>query len=48
MIDAQIADAARRYAEDPEGFFFYATGLVLGISKEEVAERVKRIFEGSK
>jgi hypothetical protein len=47
LIDRHIAGAARRYAEDPEAFFFYATGLVLGLKESEVAERFKRIVEAS-
>jgi hypothetical protein len=47
MIDRQIAAAARRYAEDPEAFFFYATGLVLGLKESEVAERFKGLVEAS-
>lgn len=47
VIDRQIADAARQYAEDPEAFFFNAVALILGISHREVAERFKKIVEAS-
>jgi len=47
IIDRQIADAARQYAEDPEAFFFNAVAMILGISQREVAERFKKIIEAS-
>ncbi len=46
-IDKRIAKAAKMYAESPEDFFFHSVGLIIGISKEEVAKRFKAIVESA-